>query len=130
MSRSRLAEEYNRCDLFCLPSAQEGFGIEFLEAMAASKAVIAARASAVPEVVQNGILFDPNNPEALVEAIRLLYLNPDLREAIAIAGSRDVEQFDADCVAAQFVSKISKVVPTLRLRERTPYEFPIGVEKA
>jgi len=75
VSRSRLAEEYNRCDLFCLPSAQEGFGIVFLEAMAAGKAIVAVRTSAVPEVVQNGILVDPDRPEALAEAIRHLYLN-------------------------------------------------------
>ena len=30
-----LAGEYGRCDVFCLPSVQEGFGIVFLEAMAA-----------------------------------------------------------------------------------------------
>ena len=27
---SRLAEDYNRCDVFCLPSVQEGFGIVLL----------------------------------------------------------------------------------------------------
>ncbi len=117
VSKSALAAEYNRCHLFCLPSAQEGFGIVFLEAMAAGKAIVGARASAVPEVVQRGLLVDPDNPEALAEAIRHLYLNPDLREAIALAGSSDVEQFDAACVAAQFVSTISKVVPALRKRE-------------
>ncbi len=128
VSKSILAEEYNRCDLFCLPSAQEGFGIVFLEAMAAGKAIVAARAAAVPEVVRSGVLVDPDRPEALAEAIRHLYLNPDLREAIAIAGSRDVEQFDAACVTAQFVSGISKVVPALRKREGSPDEFPVRVE--
>jgi len=129
VSKARLAEEYNGCDLFCLPSVQEGFGIVFLEAMAAGKAIVAARASAVPEVVQSGLLVDPDSAEALAEAIRHLYLNPDLREAIAMAGSRDVEQFDAHCVAAQFVSKISKVVPALRKGERNSDEFPVGVER-
>ena len=49
-------------------------------------------------------IADPDRPEALAEARRHLYLNPDVREAIAAAGSRAVEPFDADCVAAQFVS--------------------------
>jgi hypothetical protein len=36
-----------------------------------------------------------------------------------MAGSRDVEQFDTECVAGQFVSEISKVVPAPRNRERS-----------
>ena len=67
---ARLAEEYNRCDVFCLPSAQEGFGIVFLEAMAAGKPIVAARVAAVPEVVRNGILVEPDNQEALADRRR------------------------------------------------------------
>ena len=44
VSRSQLAAEYNRCHVFCLPSVQEGFGIVLLEAMAAGKPIVAARA--------------------------------------------------------------------------------------
>ncbi len=130
VSRSRLAEEYNRCDIFCLPSVQEGFGIVFLEAMAAGKAIVAARASAIPEVVRSGILVEPDKPEALGDAIRHLYLNPGHRQALAMAGLRDVGQFDVHHVAARFVSEIAKVVPALRAGERNPDERAIGVTEA
>src|SRR5439155_17301312 len=33
VSYAELARAYNGCDIFCLPSVQEGFGIVFLEAM-------------------------------------------------------------------------------------------------
>lgn len=128
-SRSRLAEEYNRCDIFCLPSVQEGFGIVFLEAMAAGKAIVAARAAAVPEVVRNGILVEPEKPEALADAIRHLYLNPDIRQAIATSGLAHVTQFDMYCVAAQFVSEIAKVAPSLRTGERNFNEGAARVAK-
>jgi glycosyltransferase involved in cell wall biosynthesis len=114
---ARLAEEYNRCHLFCLPSVQEGFGIVFLEAMAAGKAIIAARASAVPEVLGDGALVEPDQPEALADAISRLHQDPDLRDALGKAGRRRVSQFDMARVAAQFVSEIGKVVPGLRTKE-------------
>jgi glycosyltransferase involved in cell wall biosynthesis len=114
LSHARLAEEYNRCHVFCLPSVQEGFGIVFLEAMAAGKAIIAARAAAVPEVVSDGVLVEPDQPEALADAIRRLHQNPDLLDALGGAGRRRVSQFDMRRVARQFISEIAKVVPNLR----------------
>ena len=114
VSRSGLAEEYNRCDIFCLPSAQEGFGIVFLEAMASGKAIVAARAAAAPEVVRNGMLVDPDSPEALAAGIHHLYSNPDARCAMAMAAARDVERYDAARVAGEFAGAISRVVPALR----------------
>lgn len=107
VSIGELAAEYNRADAFCLPSVQEGFGIVFLEAMAAGKPVIGARSAAVPEVVRNGILAEPENPESLAEAILRLYRDPDLRAACAAAGLRDVEQFDKNRIAGKFLSEVA-----------------------
>jgi glycosyltransferase involved in cell wall biosynthesis len=108
---ARLAQEYNRADVFCLPSLQEGFGIVFLEAMAAGKPIVAVRAAAVPEVVRNGILVEPENTEALAAGIERLYRSPDLRHSLASAGCRDVERFDVHRIAAVFLSKVAKVAP-------------------
>lgn len=99
VSRAQLAAEYNRCDLFCLPSVQEGFGIVFLEAMAAGKAIVAADAAAAPEVVRHGVLVPPDSPEALAEALAVLARDQARRTALAAAGARWVEEFDAPRVA-------------------------------
>jgi glycosyltransferase involved in cell wall biosynthesis len=113
-----LAAEYNGCDVFCLPTVQEGFGIVFLEAMAAGKPIVAARAAAVPEVVRSGILVEPENPEALADGILRLYRDPDLRESLGAAGSRDVEQFGMRRVAARFIAEVAKVAPNLKISDR------------
>jgi glycosyltransferase involved in cell wall biosynthesis len=101
-----LAREYAGCDVFCLPSVQEGFGIVFLEAMAAGKPIVAARAAAVPEVVQEGLLVEPESPEALAAAWERLRRSPDLCAALGGAGRRAVEQYDAPRVAARFLEAI------------------------
>jgi glycosyltransferase involved in cell wall biosynthesis len=106
---ARLAEEYKRAHVFCLPSLQEGFGIVFLEAMAAGKPIVAVRAAAIPEVVRAGILVEPHNPEALADGIVRLYRDPYLCGSLASAGCRNVEQFDVHCVAARFLSEVAKV---------------------
>jgi glycosyltransferase involved in cell wall biosynthesis len=113
VNMEQLAAEYGRCDVFCLPSVQEGFGIVFLEAMAAGKPIVAARAAAVPEVVRDGILAEPDNPEALAEALFTLYREPDLRSSLGSAGARRVEEFEMHRVAALFVRQVAKVVPSL-----------------
>lgn len=106
-----LAQEYNRAHVFCLPSVQEGFGIVFLEAMAAGKPIVAARAAAVPEVVQNGILVEPENPEGLAEGLARIYHDPELRLSLGAAGARDVEQYDVNRIARRFISEVSKIAP-------------------
>jgi glycosyltransferase involved in cell wall biosynthesis len=111
VSLSRLAQEYNRSHVFCLPSLQEGFGIVFLEAMVAGKPIVAARAAAVPEVVRSGILVEPQNAEALADGILRLYRSPDLCNRLASAGRKDVEDFNVLRVARLFSSEVAKVVP-------------------
>jgi glycosyltransferase involved in cell wall biosynthesis len=97
-----------------LPSHQEGFGIVFLEAMAAGKPIVAVKAAATPEVVRHGVLVEPENPEALACGIASLYRDPSLRSSLAAAGSRDVEQSDVHHVARLFLSEVSKVAPGMR----------------
>jgi len=101
--RSQLAAEYNRADVFCLPSVQEGFGIVLLEAMAAGKPIVASRAAAIPEVAPHGLLVEPENPEAFAAAIETLYRSPEQRAAIGAEGLRRVEAFDAPRVARLFL---------------------------
>jgi glycosyltransferase involved in cell wall biosynthesis len=106
LSAEDLAREYNRCDVFCLPSVQEGFGIVFLEAMAAGKPIVAANAAAVPEVIPQGLLVKPENGDALVEGLRRIHGDAALRGRLAEAGKVAVERYDAARVAGLFLSEV------------------------
>ena len=98
---------------FACPVCKEGFGIVFLEAMAAGKPIVAVRAAAVPEVVRNGILAEPENAESLAAGIVRLYRNPDPCRSLASACRADVENFDVHRVAGLFLSEISKALPAI-----------------
>jgi len=103
VSREELAREYRGASAFCLPSVQEGFGIVLLEAMAAGKPIVAARAAAIPEVAPHATLVQPDDWEALAEGIGRLYGSAAEREAQAGAGLARVERFDAQQVARAFL---------------------------
>lgn len=104
-----LTAEYRNATIFALPSEQEGFGIVFLEAMASSLPVVAARAAAVPEVVAEGVtasLVDPHDETALTNSLETLLDDPALRDAMGAAGYRRVQRYDAPVVARQFLDAI------------------------
>ena len=106
--RHELAREYNRADVFCLPSVQEGFGIVFLEAMAAGKPIVAARAAAVPEVVRHGLLVEPENAEALADGIRRVWRNPILCDTIRQKQQIDVEEYGMIRVTKRFLQEVDQ----------------------
>jgi glycosyltransferase involved in cell wall biosynthesis len=65
-------------DVFCLPSRWEGLGLVLIEAMLHRVPIIASRSGAIPEILntgQYGILFESENKQGLVEALRFAHEN-------------------------------------------------------
>jgi glycosyltransferase involved in cell wall biosynthesis len=108
-----VARCYRQADVFCLPSVQEGFGIVFLEAMAAGLPIVAARSAAIPEVVpdaQTGLLVAPGDVAALAEALSALLQNSERRTTYETFGQHYVEQYDWGHVADTFLDQVSPFV--------------------
>ena len=104
-----LTAEYRNATIFALPTAQEGFGIVFLEAMASSLPVVAGRAAAVPEVVADGVtalLVDPSDERELTTRLETLLDDPARRAAMGAAGLQRVQRYDAPVVARQFLDAV------------------------
>jgi phosphatidylinositol alpha-1,6-mannosyltransferase len=63
---------YRLADLFVMPSAQEGFGIVFLEAAASGLRSVGGNADGSVDALADSVIgtaIDPNDAEALVRAI-------------------------------------------------------------
>ncbi|TML81452.1 MAG: glycosyltransferase family 4 protein [Actinobacteria bacterium] len=61
-----------RADVLVHPARWEGFGLALLEAMLASKPVVATSVSSIPEIVvdgQTGLLVPPDEPQVLAAAV-------------------------------------------------------------
>lgn len=59
-----LAEHYNLCDVFAMPSKNEGFGIVYLEALACGKPTLGGKIDGAVDALchgELGVLVDPDN---------------------------------------------------------------------
>ena len=79
------------CDLFVMPSWDEGFGIVYLEAMAHGKPVIACRGQGIEDVIvdgEMGLLVKPKDPQSLKEAMIKLLADRQLAEGMGRRGKQ------------------------------------------
>jgi glycosyltransferase involved in cell wall biosynthesis len=101
---------YRDCDVFVLPSAAEGFGFVYLEAMHYAKPIVAANSGATPEVVRDqetGLLVEYGNVDQLANAINVLCLDAELQRSLGMAGrDRLHKNFTFD----QFRERFGKIV--------------------
>ena len=82
-------DEMTRARVFCLPSRQEGFGIVFLEAMAAGTPIVAAGCGAVPETAPHdevALLVDPDDVDALARALVRVLRDDQLADRLGTGG--------------------------------------------
>ncbi|MGC2288272.1 MAG: glycosyltransferase family 4 protein [Thermoplasmata archaeon] len=66
---------YERCRFTILPSIREGFGLVAVESWLHGKPTIVTVRSGIAELIRdgkNGLLFDPDDPPALADKMRLL----------------------------------------------------------
>lgn len=82
------------CDVFVLPSEQEGLPLAALEAMSCGKPVISTPVNGVPEAVQDGqtgLLVPPRAPEPLAAAMAALFESSGRARDLGAAGFARVQ---------------------------------------
>jgi glycosyltransferase involved in cell wall biosynthesis len=110
---ARLEGLYREASCLVFPSRREGFGLPILEAMDRGLPVVCARASAIPEVAGDAVLyFDPESSEELASAVGQILCDDGLAPRLAAAGRRRAAEFSWRRVAEE----------TLEIYERAAHE--------
>ena len=100
-------------DLFVMSSVTEGLGTSLLDAMAASRAIVATTAGGIPEIVAdgvNGLLVPPRDARALADAIVRALSDAAMRQRLGDAGfARVTERFTVDQMVAATAAVYARV---------------------
>lgn len=85
---------YAGATAFAFPSRFEGFGLPVLEAMASGCPVLTSDVSSMPEVAGDAaLLVDPDDDEAIADALARIWSDEPLRERLRAAGRRRAARF-------------------------------------
>lgn len=96
---------YNLAELFVYPSFFEGFGFPPLEAMACGIATAVSNKSSLPEVVGDStIIFDPQNIDEIVFAVKEILEDNKLKKFLIKKGLERVKLFDWNKTAEEFLN--------------------------
>lgn len=94
VSSEMLSNLYKGAFAFVFPSLFEGFGIPLLEAMAAGTPVCSSNRASMPEVVGDaGLLFEPDQPNQIVNCLRSLISDNSRYNALIDAGKARADEF-------------------------------------
>jgi glycosyltransferase involved in cell wall biosynthesis len=93
--RSDVLDLYKQLDIVVLSTHREGFGLCILEAMAASRPVVATAVGGILELIedgQTGLLCAPRDPQSLANALGSVLKDDALAQKLGRAARRRVER--------------------------------------
>jgi glycosyltransferase involved in cell wall biosynthesis len=97
------------CELLCVPSEDESFGIVYLEAMRHGRPVVALDVAPVNEIVVNGetgILVPPRDENALAAALERLLSDKSTRERMGRKGKETYDGLFAPEIVVENILKV------------------------
>lgn len=103
---------FNICDIFALPSQNEGFGIVVAEAMACAKPIIASDNSSLKEIVENGesgLVVEENNKKEWIKKIESLKNDKSLYIKLSRGALVKSRQYQWTTVARKYQQVLEKL---------------------
>jgi len=107
-----LAEAYNAAEIFAITSTSDTQSMVMMQAMASGLPIIGVKARALPEYINknNGILIEPDDPEALAKKIIFLLKNPEKRKNLGEGARKFAMNFGSESIAKAWEKIYEKAI--------------------
>ena len=98
VSHEKVLELLRQADLFCYPTASEGFPKVVLEALACGLPVVTTRVSVLPQLIANGcgVVMDKVTPEVMAQAVKDILSAPDHYRAMSAKAVQTGQQYSLE----------------------------------
>jgi len=111
VDESDLPYIYAGATIFAFPSHYEGFGIPLVEAMASGVPIMASNVEPIIEVVgEAAMLFDPENPNSIKDALSKLLSDQELRNQLSSKGLQQAKQFNWKITAEKTLTILNSIL--------------------
>lgn len=108
----KLRDEFDKCDLFILPSYTEVFPTTIIESMARSMPIITTDINGLNEIVidgVNGFIIKPGDVKGLLVLLKTLPEKTDLLNQMAINNLKKSENYTADKIGLMYKEAITSL---------------------
>jgi glycosyltransferase involved in cell wall biosynthesis len=127
-----IAEFYRSCDVFVLPSIDDGFGMALIEAIVHGCACITTTNTGASELLTHGqdaLIVEPANEDQLADSILRLYESEDLRKTLAHAGRRMADSIRSSPQYSQGVASLMNKIDLPTRPKHEDCEAPSGLSR-
>jgi D-inositol-3-phosphate glycosyltransferase len=110
---------YAAAEVVVMPSRYESFGMVALEAMACGTPVIASRVGGLAHLIRDGetgYVVPSQDPEALAEKLRLVFVDHELRTRLGAQAARYAHDFCWESISSQIVDVYEEMVSGDRVK--------------
>ena len=108
-----IADFYDSCDAFILPSSDEGFGLALFEALGQGLPCVATTNCGASELLtpeRDILLIPPFSPDAIAEALTRLRESPELRMTLAANAQARVKELQSNLDRSEYHKGVEELM--------------------
>ena len=106
-----VADLFNKCDIFCMPSYFEAYGLVFIEALTFGLPCIGRNCYEMPYFIdegKTGLLLKEDNPQQLADLMKELLSVPSYKENVTKMHEYYIQEYSWDAVAKRMKAAMDR----------------------